>query len=473
MTRHVLAVDQGTSGTKAAVVDEAGTIVGIAEVALRPRYGADGAVEQDPELLFASIIEAGCAAIAAAGVPVHAVALANQGETVLAWDRDTGRPLTPAVVWQDRRSASICDELASHADQIRAVTGLTLDPYFSAPKMAWVRRHLTTAGVVTTTDTWIVHRLCGAFVTDTTTASRSLLMDLESRAWSDEMVALFGLEGEPMPTIVASDVQVGTTDLFGDTIPVTGLIVDQQAALLAESCLDVADAKCTFGTGAFLLAQTGPSAVVAPDGLARSVAWDLRGRTSYCLDGQVYTAASTIAWLADLGIIGGAAELDEIASDDSGGAIFVPAFAGLGAPWWQPGARASLTGLSLSTGRPEIVRAMLDGIAAQVAMLIATMDKSLGSPIASLRVDGGLTRSRALMQAQADLSQIPVEVFPSQHATVLGAAACARLGLDPALTVPQATTGWRPSAQFTPRWSADRAATYLDTFTESMGSGQL
>src|ERR1700760_1809621 len=213
--QHFLAIDQGTSGTKAIVVDDAGQVVSIAEVAVRPQNLAGGGGEEDPEALFDSVVTAGRQALAKAGVPVAAVALANQGETVLAWDRDTGQPLTPAVVWQDRRAESICAPLSGSAESIAQRTGLVLDPYFSAPKMAWVRANLTTAGVVTTTDTWMVHRLCGAFVTDASTASRSLLIDIDSVCWDDELLALFGLSGEQLPEIVGSDQIVGSTDAFG------------------------------------------------------------------------------------------------------------------------------------------------------------------------------------------------------------------------------------------------------------------
>jgi len=269
-TRHILAIDQGTSGTKAVVVDlgdgGVGRIAAIAEVGLRPRYLAGGGVEQDPDALFDSVVTAGRRALAQAGVPVAAVALANQGETVLGWDRHTGRPLTPAIVWQDRRAEALCAALSGHAEELARRTGLVCDPSFSAPKMAWIRTNLTRAGVVTTTDTWLVHRLCGAFVTDASTASRSLLVDLDTVAWDPELVELFGLSGEPLPDIVGSDEIVGSTDIFGPTLPVAGLIVDQQAALLAESCLEPGSAKCTYGTGVFLLAQLGGEPVRSTSG---------------------------------------------------------------------------------------------------------------------------------------------------------------------------------------------------------------
>ncbi|OBB70652.1 FGGY family carbohydrate kinase [Mycolicibacterium monacense] len=471
---HLLAIDQGTSGTKAIVVDYgsdgSGRVVSVAEVALRPQYLAGGAVEQDPEAMWDSVVGAGREALARAGVPVAAVALANQGETVLAWDRDTGRPLTPAIVWQDRRAESVCAPLAGSADRIAQRTGLVLDPYFSAPKMAWLRAALTRSGVVTTTDTWLVHRMCGAFVTDTSTASRSLLTALESPTWDDELLDLFGLAGESLPAIVDSDQIVGETDVFGPTIPVAGLIVDQQAALLAESCLEPGAAKCTYGTGAFLLAQLGETPARSSSGLTTSVAWRLRGQTSYCADGQVYTAASAVRWAIDLGLVPAADHLDTVATDSSDGVLCVPALAGLAAPWWDSAATASFTGMTLSSTRGHLVRALLEGIAAQVTALADLVGTDLGRPLTRLRVDGGLTRSTVLMQAQADLAQIPVDVYPSLHATALGAAACARLALEPSLTPAEAVGTWTPVHTYEPRWSADHAADYLQRWRRAAES---
>ena len=465
---HVLAVDQGTSGTKAIVVDDVGRVVSIAEVALRPVYLPGGGVEQDPEALWDSVVDAGRRALAEAGVPVAAVALANQGETVLAWDRATGRPLTPAIVWQDRRAETVCAGLTVSAADVARRTGLVLDPYFSAPKMAWIRANLTRDGVVTTTDTWLVHRLCGAFVTDASTASRSLLLDLDSATWSDELLAVFGLADEPLPEIVACDQIVGETTAFGDRpIPVAGLIVDQQAALLAESCLEPGAAKCTFGTGAFLLAQLGHDAVRSTAGLTTSVAWTLRDRTSYCADGQVYTAASAVRWAVDLGLIPAADQLDAVSADDSAGVLCVPALAGLAAPWWDAQAGASFTGMTLSSGRGHLVRALLEGIAAQVACLAELVAQDLGQPLTRLRVDGGLTRSAVLMQAQADLARLPVEVYPSAHATPLGAAACAWLALDPALRPADVVGTWTPEHTYEPLWSNERAAEFMARWRHS------
>ena len=287
----VLAIDQGTSGTKAVVVGDDGDVLAIAEAPVRPQYLPGGGVEHDPAALLDSVLDTGRRAVADSGASIEAISIANQGETVLAWDPATGRPLSQAVVWQDRRAEALCDKRIHIADMLAQRSGLVLDPYFSAPKMAWLRENVTTDGVVTTTDTWLVHQLTGEFVTDATTASRSLVTDIDTTGWDAELLEVFGLADEAMPTIVANDAIVGQTDAFGSSAAVGGLIVDQQAALLAQQCLARGTAKATFGTGVFLLANVGSTAVRSQAGLTCSVAWNLRGDTSYCVDGQAYTAA--------------------------------------------------------------------------------------------------------------------------------------------------------------------------------------
>ena len=458
----ILSIDQGTSGTKAIVVDNDGQVVALAEVAIEPTYLTGGGVEQNPQQLLDSVLSAGKAAVAQANRPIDAVALANQGETVLAWNRTTGEPLTTALVWQDSRAQEICDEVADRAPLIAARTGLVLDPYFSAPKMAWLRRHLTTEGVVTTTDTWLIHQLTGEFVTDVTTASRSLVLDVDAVDWSRDLLDVFGLGDESLPRLVSCDDVVGTTSAFGTDVPMVGLIVDQQSALLAETCLTAGEAKCTYGTGAFLLANAGERAQRSTSGLTTSVAWRTREGTQYCLDGQVYTAASAVRWITELGLIDSAAEMDAVAAVDSEGVLCVPALAGLAAPWWKSDATATVTGLTLASTRGHLVRAVLEGVAAQIAELASVMGRDLGSGITNLRADGGLTQSRVLMQAQADLLQVPVEVYPSPHATPLGAAALARLGLNRGLALADSVWPWSPVTVYEPQWSADRAAEFLE-----------
>ncbi|MFD3944332.1 FGGY family carbohydrate kinase [Streptomyces sp. NPDC058579] len=466
MTGLVLAVDQGTSGTKALVVCPERGVIGTGSAPVRPRYLPGGLVEVDPAQLYDSVVTAGRAALAEADTPVAAVGLANQGETVLAWDPATGEPLTDALVWQDRRADELCTELAGHADELRQWTGLPLDPYFAAPKMAWIRRRLTGAGVVTTSDAWLVHRLTGAFVTDAATAGRTGLLDLDSVSWSAPALDVYGLGAERLPHVVDADAHVGMTTAFGRPIPLTGLLVDQQAALLAQSVTAPGAAKCTYGTGAFLLAQTGSAPRRGDSGLVSCVAWRLRGRTSYCLDGQVYTAASAVRWLTDLGVLSGAGELDAVGGTvpDSGGVTFVPALAGLAAPWWRGDVRGSLQGLGLDTTAGHLVRALCEGIAAQVVELAGAAAADLGRPLTSLRVDGGLTRSALLMQTQADLLQLPVEVSALPDATALGVGAVARLGLDPGLAVHEAVPEWKPSAVYEPAVTGAEAAERMGRF---------
>ncbi len=463
---NVLAIDQGTSSTKALVVSDGREVLGEGNAPVHPQAGAQGAVEQDPEELFQSIVDAGRAALQDAGAPVAAVGLANQGETVLRWDRESGRPLGSALSWQDRRAVSVTRELEPQADRLTELTGLPLDPYFAAPKMTWLRREQGDEGVVTTVDAWLNQRLAGVFVTDAATASRTMLLDLESAAWSEEACSLFGLDPGEQPEIVDCDAAIGETEVFGDPLPVTGLAVDQQAALFAESCFEPGEAKCTYGTGAFILATAGEQVVHSRARLAACVAWRLGGATTYCLDGQVYSAGSAVSWLEQLELVSGAAQLDEIGAAETE-ALFVPSLAGLGAPFWAPEARGGWLGLSLATSRDDLVRAVIWGIAAQVTSLAKAMGGDIGRPLERLRVDGGLTRSAALMQAQADLLRAPVELYPSADATALGVGAFARLGSGAAQTPREAVGDWESVAVFEPQLAASAAEEYLSRWEDA------
>ena len=468
---NILAIDQGTSATKALLTGPGGEVLGRGEVPVRTRSVGSCGVEADPEELFGSVIAAGRLALGQAGGPAggavaHAVALANQGETVLAWDRRTGRPLTPAIVWQDRRSAGVCARLADRAAELAGITGLPLDPYFAAPKMTWLRDNLTADGVVTTTDTWLLHRLGAGYVTDAATASRTMLLDLDRAAWSETACAAFGLDPEALPAVADCAGVVGETSAFGGSLPVAGIAVDQQAALLAEGCLAAGDAKCTYGTGAFLLVTTGSRAARSGAGLSSSVAWRLAGEVTYCLDGQVYTAGSALRWLTQAGLLEGPGSLDAAGGSvpDTGGVTFVPALAGLGAPYWAPDARGALSGLHLGTTRGHIARAVAEGIAASVAVLAAAAVADLGRPLSSLRADGGLTRSRLLMQAQADLLQVPVLVCRSPDATALGVAALARLGTGQAASAAEAAGTVELERTVDPSVTADEATERMALF---------
>ena len=334
----VLAIDQGTSATKAVVFDDDGEILASVEAAVTPRAVPGGGVEQDPEQLWESVLRP-------AGTRLRSRAVASPPwaspiRVRPCWHGTAARaaPLSTAISWQDRRAATICADMAPDAAQLTRTTGLPLDPYFAAPKMAWLRRNVTGEGVVTTSDAWLVHRLTGAYVTDATTASRTLLLDLERRTWSEEACAAFGLDPMDLPTVVGSAQEIGRTDAFGPSLLLSGLSVDQQAALVGEHCLEPGESKCTYGTGAFLLANAGPRPFTSSGGLAVSVAWQLGEHAAYCIDGQVYAAGAALAWLQRWGFFARAQDLDDVAASvrDSGGVSVVPALSGLGAPWWRP-----------------------------------------------------------------------------------------------------------------------------------------
>ena len=458
----VLAIDQGTSGTTAVVVDPADGVLATAKVALHPSYLADGGVEQDPQALLDSVLTAGREALEQAGIPVGVLAIANQGETVLAWDPDDGRPLSPAIVWQDRRANGICQELEEHRGVLASRTGLVLDPYFSAPKMAWLRRNVTTAGVVSTTDAWLVHHLAGEFATDVSTASRSLVMDLDAVEWDQGLLELFGLGDEPLPRIVGCDERIGTTSAFGPAIDVGGLVVDQQAALLAQGCWDPGQAKCTFGTGAFLLANTGARAVRSVSGLTSSVAWRIRESTAYCIDGQIYTAASAVRWLTDLGLITHPSDLDVLGRDDAGGVVCVPALAGLAAPWWRPDATATFAGMTLATRAEHLVTAVLQGVAAQVAELTDVVERDTAQPLSTAQ-----GRRRPDPIARPDASgrgphPTSCRALPVRRGDRARRSRPRTAGHRPHLALDQAVLDWNPRTIYEPQWSPDRAAEFRD-----------
>lgn len=460
----VLAIDQGTSATKALVVADDGEVLSLAEASIQVRATADGAVELDPEELWASVVAAGTEALASAGKPrLTSIGLANQGETVMAWDRSTGVPNGPAIVWQDRRAEVVCERLRDHGDFLAQHTGLELDPYFVAPKIVWLREQIGGSPTITTTDAWMLHRLCGAFATDVATAGRSLILDLDTGQWSDRACDIFGIDPSMLPTVVGNAQALGDCSVFGGSVPVTGTCVDQQAALFAEHCHAAGEAKCTYGTGAFMLACTGDRPTRSTNGLVGCPAWRIDDTLTYCLDGQVYTVGAAVTWLIDMGIIAEPSDLDRVGGsvDGPNGVVFVPALAGLAAPYWKPQAKAAFTGMTLSTERGHLVRAAIEGIVAQVALLAQAAGRDLGAPLTRLRVDGGLTRSQVLLQTQADLLQAPVEVYPSPHATALGVAAFSDLGANLDSPPQLSATSWRPDAVLEPRIGADEAAERL------------
>ena len=416
----ILAIDQGTTGTTCLVVDEALNVVrrGYAEVP--QHFPQPGWVEHDPEEIWQSVL----AAAHAAGLEgVDTVAITNQRETTLLWDRATGEPVYPAIVWQDRRTADRCGEL--DAELIRERTGLVPDPYFSATKLEWLLRDRARAGLAFgTVDSWLIWRLTGGEVhaTDVTNASRTMLFSLATRDWDDELLAVFGVERALLPRIVGSADVVGPGELLGRRVEIRGVAGDQQAALYGQGCHTAGEGKVTYGTGSFVLVHSGDDSSPPPHGLLKTAAAD-----GYALEGAVLVGGAALQWLRDgLGVIADVAESEAIARsvDSTGGVVFVPALTGLGSPWWDAGARGLVAGITRGTTRAQLVRAALEAIAHQVADVV----DALPEPPEVLRADGGAAANGFLMQFQADLLGVPVEVAAERETTALGAAALAAGG---------------------------------------------
>ncbi|MDE3189412.1 MAG: glycerol kinase GlpK [Acidobacteriota bacterium] len=409
-----LAVDQGTTGTTCLVVDGDLAVLGRGYAELRQRFPRPGWVEHDPEEIWGTVVAAAEEAIAAARAEPDAIAITNQRETTILWERSTGRPVENAIVWQDRRTAERCAELP--ADLIRARTGLVPDPYFSATKLESLLRGRDPAGLAFgTVDAWLVWKLTGGRVhaTDETNASRTMLCSLETLDWDDELLSLFGVPRGVLPEIRPSGSFFGEGELLGRRLPVRGVAGDQQAALFAAG-----GAKATFGTGAFVLVETGAA---APRGLLRTAAARLDEEPPRrALEGAVFVAGAALQWLRDgLGLIDGAAQSEALAASvpDTGGVYFVPALTGLGSPHWRPDVRGAVSGITRGTTRAHLVRAALEASAYQTADVLAAMP-----PVEALRVDGGMTRNRWLMQFLADVLAIPVETAAEAEQTALGAA---------------------------------------------------
>jgi glycerol kinase len=482
--RHVLALDQGTSSSRAVVFDERAKPVASAQHEVVSTYPQPGWVEQDAATLVASQIRAAREALAAAHLGPEAIAaigIANQRETTIAWGRD-GRAVHPAIVWQDRRTRDACARLreAGAEQRIRATTGLLADPYFSGTKMAWLldsipdgrRRAQDGELLLGTVDAFLVWHLTGGttYATDVSNASRTLLLDLRARTWSDAMLALFGVPHAALPEVRATDADFGMTqpDLFGAPIPIRAMAGDQQAALFGQTCFESGMAKNTYGTGCFLLVTTGADAPEPPEGLLATVAWQRAGgQARYALEGSVFVAGAAVRWLRDgLGLISAADEVETLAAsvDDSDGVVVVPAFAGLGAPHWDAGARGAVFGLTARSTGAHVARAVLESIAHQSVDLIEALEEGGGPSIATLRADGGAAVNDLLLQLQADVLGRPVERAGVTETTALGAALLAGRAVGlwasdgelPALVPPGRTfepivdDDWRASAR--DRW---------------------
>ena len=447
MASYILALDQGTTSSRAIVFDRQGDIVGRGQYPFTQHYPRAGWVEHDPMEIWRT--QAQAAADAIAGLPVGSIAgigVTNQRETTILWDKTTGRPVYNAIVWQCRRTAELCEELKRRglSERIQSTTGLLIDAYFSATKIRWILDNVPGARqraeqgqlLFGTVETWLIWRLTGAHVTDYSNASRTMLFDIHTLQWDAELCEALGIPMALLPEPrsnsevygrLAPDLP-GLEDLAG--IPVCGSAGDQQAALFGQACFTPGQAKNTYGTGCFTLMNVGDTPVRSRSGLVTSVGWQVGGKTVYALEGSVFNAGSTIQWLRDeLGLIRSAPECDRLAESvpDSGGVVVVPAFTGLGAPYWDMYARGIIVGLTRGTTKAHIARAVLECIAFQTADLVRVMNEDAPCPLTGLRVDGGASVSDILMQIQADLLRLPVDRPAQVETTAFGAAALAGL----------------------------------------------
>ncbi len=459
----ILALDQGTTSSRAIVFDRDGRQLSLSQKPFTQHYPRPGWVEHDPKEIWATQLAAGREALEQARIPVTRVAaigIANQRETAVFWDRATGEPLGPAIVWQDRRTSDICQRLSARGLErtISERTGLLLDPYFSATKILWFldnvpgMRERAHAGELCfgTVDSWLARMLTGAHVTDPSNASRTMLFDIHRGSWDSELLSTLGIPDSILPKVLPSSGRFGVAagGLLGAEIPVCGVLGDQQAALLGQACLEPGSIKVTYGTGCFCLLSTGRKPVQSRNRLLTTVAWDLGDGLEYALEGSVFIAGAVVQWLRDqLRILSSAAESETLARSvaDTAGVYFVPAFVGMGAPYWDPEVRGALFGLTRGTSQEHIVRAGLESIAYQTRDLVAAMEMDSGQGIASVRVDGGASLNAFLMQFQSDVLGMPL-VRPRVHeTTALGAAFAAGLAVGV----------WRDRRELSRIWQAE------------------
>ncbi|MDI3514616.1 MAG: glycerol kinase [Rhodocyclaceae bacterium] len=476
---YLLALDQGTTSSRAIVFDASGRVCGLAQAEFAQHFPASDRVEHDPQDILRTQLDCAREALANAGIAareVAAIGIANQRETTVLWERASGRALAPAIVWQDRRTAAECARLraAGWADEVRERTGLELDPYFSATKLAWLLDHVPGAReraergelAFGTIDSWLVWHLSGGrlHVTDPGNASRTMLFNLYALDWDPVLLAHFRIPPALLPRVVPSSGVCGETEpaLFGAAIPIAGIGGDQQAATFGQGCLLPGMAKNTYGTGCFLLMNTGATPVASTNRLLSTVAWSgVEANASYALEGSVFMGGAVVQWLRDaLGLVKKAAEVEALAASvpDSGGVVLVPAFTGLGAPYWDAAARGTVLGLSRGSSGAHIARAALESIAMQSADLVEAMARDGAAPLQELRVDGGAAANDLLMQMQADVLGVPVLRPRLLETTAFGAACLAALGCG-LWTRPDAIAAhWQLDRRFEPQWSASRRA---------------
>lgn len=464
----VLSIDAGTTGIRTLAIDEHGTVRRSAYREFPQHFPQPGWVEHDAEEIWAATLETlgdVARATEAAGGTVAAIGITNQRETVVVWSRRTGRPLHRAIVWQDRRTAGDCDALrgAGREPLVRDRTGLVLDPYFSASKLAWLLRegHVEATADLAfgTVDSWLLYRLTGGteHATDPSNASRTMLYDIRELAWSEELAELFGIPSSCLPEVRPSSGRFGVTDpeaAAGLAVPVSGIAGDQQAALFGQACFDPGMAKNTYGTGSFVLVNIGSTRPDPVEGLLTTVAWQIGASpVTYAMEGAIFVTGAAVQWLRDgLGIIADAAETGPLAESvpDTGGVVFVPAFTGLGSPYWDPYARGAILGLTRGTGRAHLARAVVESMAYQTCDVVDAVARSAGIQLAELRVDGGASVMPLLCQLQADLLGATVRRPAVQETTALGAAYLAGLAEGVWATPAEAAAAWTEEAAFTP-----------------------
>jgi glycerol kinase len=456
----ILAIDQGTTGTTCLVFDGEGRIAGRAYSEFEQHFPRPGWVEHDAAEIWETTRRVAAEAIAAAGIDggeLDAIGITNQRETVVAWDPDTGEPVHRALVWQDRRTTARCEELreAGHERLVRERTGLVLDPYFSGTKIEWLLRNAAGAerAVFGTIDSWLLFKLTGRHATDYTNASRTMLFDIRRLAWDRELCEILGVEEARLPEPLPSAHVYGTTSEFGGEVPVAGIAGDQQAALFGQACHLPGSAKNTYGTGSFVLLNTGAEAPHPAEGLITTVACAPGEEAAYALEASIFVTGAAVQWLRDgLGIVGEAAESEALAAslDGNDGVYFVPALTGLGSPHWDPYARGTIVGLTRGSGRAQLARAALEAIAYQTVDAVQAEEAASGRRLAELKADGGAVANRWLMQFQADVLGVPVVVPEIAETTALGAAYLAGIATG-RWSAERVAQMWREAARYEPR----------------------
>jgi len=485
---YILALDQGTTSSRAILFDDTGKVCSMAQREFQQHFPKPGWVEHDANEIWQSQLMVAKDAIRNAGVvaaDIKAIGITNQRETTVLWDRATGRPLHRAIVWQDRRTATLCEQLraAGHEELFRSRTGLLLDPYFSGTKLKWLLDNVPEAReraqrgelAFGTIDSWLAWNLTGGrlHITDASNASRTLLYDIHRGVWDEQLLAILDIPRSVLPSVRASSEVYGSSDphLLGAAIPLAGIAGDQQAATFGQACLQPGMAKNTYGTGCFMLMNTGTQAVPSHHRLLTTIGWRIGDTTNYALEGSVFMAGAIIQWLRDgLGFLNRTDEVEALAHGvpNSGGVVLVPAFAGLGAPWWEPEARGTLFGMTRGTTQAHIARAALDAIACQTADILSSMEQDSGVKLAELRVDGGASKNDLLMQIQADLLGVPVARPRTTETTALGAATLAGLAVGLWKSPSELAAHWAEDQRFEPRLSADARESQLAHWRHSV-----